>query len=123
MNNKEIENLKLALLNLARQGCRIKVASAGVEGRIVGVGFKPYWTGPYDSKIDRLEINYIDDLGNIRSYYLNFITDYDVVSNDGRGFDSMKNACIDIHQFSVLNERRKKQPDKVRIEICQDENK
>lgn len=120
MNYKQIENLKFALLNLARQGCRLNIPSHGVSGRIIGVGFKPYWTSPLDSKIEKMEINYVDDTGNVIPFNLHNITKYDVISNDGTGYESMQNACMDIHVFSQSNGRDEEPYEKVRVEISKD---
>lgn len=121
MNYKEIESLKLALLSLARKGCKLRIPSAGISGRVVGVGFRPYWTGPLDSIIEKLEINYMDDLGKVRNHCFLAVTGYDVVSNDGRGYDSMKNACIDLQTLSAKNDRGKQKNETVRLEIYMEE--
>lgn len=120
MNYKQIENLKLALLSLARQGCRLDIPSHGINGRIIGVGFKPYWTSPVDSKIEKLEINYIDGSDRIVPFSFHNIIGYDVISNDGTGYESMENACMDIHVFSQSKSRDEESIEKVRIEISKE---
>jgi hypothetical protein len=117
MNYKQIENLKLALLNLARQGCGLKIPSYGINGRIISVGFKPYWTSPVDSKIEKLELSYIDDSGRAVPFTFHNVVNYDVISNDGTGYHSMTNACIDIHVFSQPGSRDKEPIEKIRVEI------
>jgi len=119
MNYIDIEKLKYTLANLVRQGCRIKIPDYSIDGKVVGVGFKPYWTNPYDSKIDKLEFNILDRYGNIFPFYFNFITGYDVLSYDGREFAESKNINIDIFMYYPNKARagNEDSSEKVRIEI------
>ena len=121
MDYKKIENLKLALLHLTRQQCRLKVPAYGIDGRMIGVGFRPYWTGPLDSKIEKLEINVAEDNGKIVPFYLHNVLNYEVISNDGRGYDSMKNACLDIHIYSQDQAGEGDSGHKIRLEITGEE--
>lgn len=120
MNYNDIENIKLALLNLARQRCRLRIPSQGIDGKVVGVGFKPYWTGSMDSKMEKLEFDYIDSSGRAATFSLYNITDYSVISHDGRGYDSLKNACIDFKILSPGKNRGEEPYEKVRIDIVTD---
>jgi hypothetical protein len=122
MNYIDIERLKYALANLVRQGCRIKIPNYGIDGKVVGVGFKPYWTNPYDSKIDKLEFNILDNYGQIFPFYFNYITGYDVLSHDGREFEDSKNINIDIFMYSPnkARARNEESSEKVHIEIISD---
>jgi hypothetical protein len=117
MDYKQIESLKMALINLAKQGSSLKIPLYNIDGRIVGVGFKPYWTSPLDSKIDKLEINYVDRLGRVIPFRFYNIIGYDVISNDGRDYDSMKNVSLDIHVYSPDKSRDEEPYEKVRIDI------
>lgn len=118
MNFKQIEILKLALLHLSRQGSLVSIPAYGISGKIAGVGFRPYWTGPADTKIEKLELNIIDKSGKVKLFNFDNVIGYDVVSNDGRGYDTMKNATLDIHIFSTDKQTDHKPMEKVRIEIC-----
>ncbi|HEX2926016.1 MAG TPA: hypothetical protein VHP38_07125 [Ruminiclostridium sp.] len=120
MNYKQIESLKFALLNLARQGCRVSIPSYGINGRIIAMGFKPYWTSPVDSKIEKLEINYVDDYGRIVPFNFHNIISYNVISNDGTGFENMRNACVEFHVFSQSKSRDEEPIEKVLIEISKE---
>ena len=118
MNNAEIERLKYVLTNLVRQGCRIKIPTRGVDGRVVGVGFKPYWTNPIDSKIDRLVFDIIDNYGRIVPFYINYITGYDVLSQDGSRFENAKSISLDIYMYSPNKAGEKDSGAKVQLEIA-----
>jgi len=117
MNYAEIESLKLALTNLTRYGCRINLPAYGIEGRIIGVGFKPYWTNPVDSKIDRLEFNILDSHGRVIPFNFNYITGYDVLSQDGRRFEDSKSVSMDILVYSPDKAREENFSQKVRLDI------
>jgi hypothetical protein len=116
----DIENLKQALSNLARQGCRLRIPSHGIDGKVIGVGFKPFWTGSVDTKIEKLEFDYIDSTRRAVTFSLYNITDYSVISHDGKGYDSLKNAGIDFKTFSPGKNRGEESYEKVHIDIVAD---
>jgi hypothetical protein len=66
---------------------------------------------------EKLEINLMDDRGKIIPFSLFNIVNYDVLSNDGKGYDSMKNASLDIHVYSTSKARDKEPVEKIRVEI------
>lgn len=117
MNHKDIESLKFTLTNLVRQGCKLTCEAYGVDGRVVGVGFRPFWTNPVDSKIEKLEFNFIDNYGRIMPFYLYNVIGYDVVSRDGPRLDNPKNISLDMHVFSPNKQRDANPHDKIRINI------
>jgi len=45
--NREI---KAVLTKMMKKGCMLMIPAYGAEGRIVSIGFRPYWTNPGDSK-------------------------------------------------------------------------
>lgn len=117
MNYTEIERLKLTLTSLVRQGCRVKVPAYGVEGRVIGVGFKPYWTNNIDSKIDKLEFNIMDNYGRVFPFNFNYVTGYDVITKDANRFEDSKNVSMDIVVYSPNKSRDENFSEKVRLEI------
>ncbi|NLD45994.1 MAG: hypothetical protein GX660_02180 [Clostridiaceae bacterium] len=118
MDYKQIEKLKSVMINLSRYGCRLKVPFYGISGRIVGVGFKPFWTSPVDSKIEKLEINFLDDFGKLVPFIFYNIISYDVINSEEKG--NIKNVSLDIHVCS-LNQKRHGDPvEKVRVEMFSD---
>ncbi|MDP4180425.1 MAG: hypothetical protein Q8942_04950 [Bacillota bacterium] len=116
MNYKEIEALKYTLSNMAMRGARIKNNDFKVDGKIVGVGFKPYWSNPYDTKIEKLELNVLDNNGRILPFNFYHIIGYDIVSYDGKEFRSSDNVSIDIHVYSPVSNRNENY-DKVRVDL------
>jgi hypothetical protein len=118
MNYVDIERLKYALANFVRQGCRVKIPHYGVDGKVVGVGFKPYWTKPFDSKIDKLELNIMDDFGRIFPFNFNYITGYEIMSHDGERFEDSRSANLDIFIYSPNSTIAESANEKVRLEIA-----
>jgi hypothetical protein len=117
MQYSKIESLKLTLTNLARQGSKIRIPSFDVSGKIVGIGFKPYWTSPLDSKIETLEIQFTDDYGRLIPFNFYNITNYDIIENDRAQKDDSINTTLDIHIFSPNKNRDEDPYEKIRVEI------
>ena len=117
MNHKEIESLKATLARLVGHGCKMKNDVYGVNGRVVGVGFRPFWTNPADSKIEKLEFNFVDANGRVRPFYLYNVIGYDIVSYDADRLDNSRNISFDIHVYSPNKGRDEEPYDKIRIDI------
>jgi hypothetical protein len=117
MNYNEIEALKNILANLSRKGCRLRIPSYGIDGRLVGIGFKPYWTTPTDTKIEKIEFNVIDSFGRTAPFILSYITGYDVISGNDSEPDGPKVMDFDFHVYSPGNSRFKQPNEKVRVEM------
>lgn len=117
MNYKEIEELKSALTNMMKKGSTLRVPAYGASGKVVGIGFKPYWTNPGDSKIEKLEINFMDASGRVIPFNFFNIIGYEVISRDGKDINETDNVSLDIHVYSPLKSRGAEPYDKIRIEI------
>ncbi|HHV98361.1 MAG TPA: hypothetical protein GXX36_02105 [Clostridiaceae bacterium] len=116
MNYNEIERLKYTLINLARQGCELKIPAYGIKGRILGVGFNPYWTNPGDSKINKLEFSIIDKNGMIFPVKFNNIMEYKILKNDAERSEDSKNISMDIALYTP-GARDKESSKKIRLEF------
>lgn len=117
MEPKEIEKLKSKLMQLTKSGCKIKNDTYGIDGRIIGIGFKPLWANASDSKIDKVEFEFVDSAGRIRPFFLYNIVGFEVVSSDGERDEDSKNVNFDIHIFSPSKARTEEPYDKIRIEF------
>lgn len=117
MNYAEIERFKFTLTNLIRQGCRISLPAYEVDGRLISVGFKPYWTNTSDWKIDRLEFNIMDSNRRVIPFNFNYVTGYDVLSQDGRRFEDSKSISMDIHVYTPDKTREENSGEKVRLDM------
>ncbi|HHV30001.1 hypothetical protein [Acetivibrio mesophilus] len=119
MNYKEIEELKSTLTNMMKKGCTLMVPAYRATGKIVGIGFKPYWTNPADSKIEKLEINFMDSIGRVIPFDIYNIIGYEIVSLDGKRIEDAKNICLDIHLYTNVKRRSTEKGDTLRIEISE----
>ena len=119
MNSKEIDVLKLAITNMMQLGCTVNIPEYDVKGRIIGVRFKPYWTKPVDTKIERLEFNIVDESGRIKPFTLYDIIGYDILSYDVKSSGELESVNMDIHLLSTENVSQKEPFDKVRVELKQ----
>lgn len=123
MNYSEIEKLKSIITNLMQRGSRLKVPAHNVDGKIIGVGFKPYWTNPTDSKIEKLEINFMDSYGRIIPFNFYNITRYSVISHDDQRLENSQNVSLDIHLFAPHKVRDEEPYEKIRVDIVSEQNK
>jgi len=115
--SRKIEAFKFTLTDMARQGCRILIADQNISGRIVGIGFKPFWTGSADSKIERLDFNYVDDRGQLHAYRFHDIIGYEIISNEDTRKTDSETICLDLYVFSPSKANTDEPYDKMRIEL------
>ncbi|MFZ5989518.1 MAG: hypothetical protein ACOYWZ_20670 [Bacillota bacterium] len=123
MNSRDIEKLKETLTNMMKNGCKLHVPAYGASGRVVGIGFKPYWTNPIDSKIEKLEINFMDNNGRIIPFNFYNVIGYDIVSHEGQRLDNANSISLDIHVYSPVKSRDEESYDKVRVEISREQER
>lgn len=117
MNYREIENLKSLLLQMAKQGYRLRNDTFGIDGKIVGLGFKPYWTNPADSKIHKLEFNVSDNYGKVIPFYFYNVVGFNITAKDGARLDKSKDLSFEIQVFTPDKTREKEPYDKVSVQI------
>lgn len=125
MNPRDIEGFKSALMGLLSRGCKVNIPSHGISGRIVGIGFKPYWTGPADSKIEKLELNIFEDSGRLVPFSIFNIIDYKIISRDPEKLDirQIGNLVLEIIFYTPNGSSEEGRGDKVRIELSVENKK
>lgn len=101
MNYREIEEFKSTLMQILKKGCRVKIDTYGIDGKIIGVGFKPYWTNPADSKIDKVEFDILCDNGKIMPFYLQNVIGSHIKAQDGKDLGISRNLCLEIYTYSL----------------------
>ncbi|HOM03204.1 MAG TPA: hypothetical protein PLH43_10295 [Acetivibrio sp.] len=117
MNYREIEELKSALTNMMKKGCVLMIPAYRAEGRIVSIGFKPYWTNPGDSKIEKIEIDFIDRKGRVIPFNIYNIIGYKIASLDGRSMEDAKSVSLEIHLYPNARSRNPEEYDTLHLEI------
>lgn len=119
MNQKEIEEFKSMFTRMAMKGSRIRSSRFRVDGKLVGVGFKPFWTNVYDTKIEKLELNVLDKKGKIMPFNILHVVGYEVIGEGGREGNGEGEMTLDIRIFSPAKGREEPY-DKIRIEFVSD---
>jgi len=100
MDYREIEGLKSFLMDRLREGYRISIDPIGIDGKLIGIGFRPYWTNLGDSKIDKLEFNILKDNGQIIPIRLNNLVGYKITAQDDISSPDVKNLNLHIMLYS-----------------------
>jgi hypothetical protein len=114
---KAIDELKSEITNLVKDGKFIGISQFRISGKVIGAGFKPYWTSRYDSKIDKLELNILNKSGAIIPFVFNNIVGYEKSLEDLVSENDSSKKYLEIHVFSPNKAREKEPYDKIRLEI------
>jgi len=123
MDYKDIEKFKSVMMHLVSKGCNVSIPEYGVYGRLVGVGYKPYWTSPGDNIIKKLELNIANACGQIIQFKLDNVIGYKVVSYDANRPGNPDNLNLEIHFFSPAKTRGTESIDKISINFIKEEAK
>ncbi len=117
MNPEQIERFKSLLTLTMRRGCEIQIPSHGFGGKIISIGFKPFWTHPMDTKISGLNLDCLDKRGAIKTYVLHDIVGYEIVSHDGADIMSSKTFSMDVYVFVASKAYSQDPYDKIRMDF------
>jgi len=95
----------------------------GIDGKLIDIGYRPFWTSQHDSKIEKLELNFLSDKGILVPLVLNNIVDYELYPNEGKRNKKYRINTIELMTLSpYLNPRNAKNIyDKVNLEIIYDD--
>ena len=101
----------------------VRSIDLGIDGKLMAVGYKPYWTSRQDSKIEKLELNFLSSRGIMVPLILNNIVDYELLPKEGRRNKKYRINIIELMILSpFINPRNVKDIyDKVKIEIIYDD--
>ncbi len=121
MNYIEIDKLKSIFSNLQKDQNTIRSIDYGIDGKILAIGYNPYWTTRYDSKIVKLELNFLNKNGAMVPLVFQNIVDYKIYPKEVK--KNRKNSKINEIELILLSlERNKKEEyNKVRLEIIYDD--
>lgn len=119
MNYVEIDRLKGIFLNMLKNENTIRSIDLGIDGKLMAVGYKPYWTSPQDSKIEKLELNFLSSRGIMVPLILRNIVDYELYPKEGRRNKKYRVNTVELIMLSpYMNPRDVKNLyDKIKIEI------
>jgi len=95
----------------------------GIDGKLIAIGYNPYWTSKFDSKIEKLELNFLSNNGIMVPLILSNIVDYELYPKESKRNKNYRINTIDLMILSpYLNPKNAKDIyDKVKIEIIYDD--
>ena len=123
MNYIQIDRLKSIFSDMLINQYTVRSIDLGIDGKLMAVGYKPYWTSRQDSKIEKLELNFLSSRGIMVPLILNNIVDYELLPKEGRRNKKYRINIIELMILSpFINPRNVKDIyDKVKIEIIYDD--
>lgn len=123
MNYVQIDRLKGIFSNLLQNQYTLRSIDLGIDGKLIAVGYKPYWTARNDSKIEKLEMNFLSSRGIMVPLILNNIVDYELYPKDGKRNKKYRINLIELMILSPFTNPRNLKDiyDRVKIEIIYDD--
>ncbi len=119
MDYMEIDKLKSLFSDMLRNQNIIRSMDLGIEGRLIAIGYKPYWTSRQDSKIETLELNFQNSNGVMIPIILRNVVNYELHPKEGKRNKKYRVSMIDIMLLSpyMLSKNSKDVYNKIRLEI------
>ncbi len=101
----------------------IRSIDLGIDGKLIAIGYNPYWTSQYDSKIEKLELNFLSSRGIMVPLILRNIVDFELYPKEGRRNKKYRINTIELMILSpYMNPKNVKDIyDRVKFEIIYDE--
>jgi hypothetical protein len=111
--------LKSIFSNMLKNQNTLRSIDLGIDGKLIAIGYKPYWTSQHDSKIEKLELNFLSSRGIMVPLILKNIVDFELYPKDGRRNKKYRVNTIELMILSpYMNPRNAKEIyDKVKFEI------
>jgi len=123
LNYTEIDKLKSIFSNMLKNQNTLRSIDLGIDGKLIAIGYNPYWTSKFDSKIEKLELNFLSNNGIMVPLILSNIVDYELYPKESKRNKNYRINTIDLMILSpYLNPKNAKDIyDKVKIEIIYDD--
>ena len=84
LNYIEIDRLKNIFSNMLINQHNLRSIDLGIDGKLIAIGYKPYWTSKNDSKIEKLELNFLSNRGIMVPLILKNIVNYELYPKEGK---------------------------------------
>jgi hypothetical protein len=123
LNYIEIDRLKGIFSNMLKDQDNLRSIDLGIDGKLIAIGYKPYWTSRNDSKIEKLELNFLSNRGIMVPLILNNIVDYELYPKEGRRNKKYRINTIELMMLApyIRPQNSKDMYDKIKFEIIYDE--
>lgn len=127
MNYNEINRLKNVFSHLSMGQNIVRNLDYGIDGRIVAIGYHPYWTGQNDTKIEKLELSFLSDSGVLVPLLLKNIVDFNILPKENRRSRKYRMTAIELTIFNedmrqLINTKNEKDIyEKIKLDIIYDD--
>ncbi len=123
MDYMDIDRLKNLFSDMLRNQWTLRSMDLGIEGKLIGIGYKPYWTNRQDSKIETLELNFLGSRGVMVPIILKNVVDYELYPKEGKKSKKYRANMIEVILLSpyMLSRNSKDVYDKIKLEIIYDD--
>jgi len=111
--------LKNIFSDMLRNQYTLRSMELGIDGKLMAVGYKPYWTSRQDSKIETLELNFLSSKGVMVPIILRNVVSYELYPKEGRKNKKYRVNMIELLILSpyMLARNSKDVYDKIKLEI------
>ncbi len=119
MDYMDIDRLKNIFSDMLRNQYTLRSMELGIDGKLMAVGYKPYWTSRQDSKIETLELNFLSSKGVMVPIILRNVVNYELYPKEGRKNKKYRVNMIELLILSpyMLARNSKDVYDKIKLEI------
>ncbi len=123
MDYMDIDRLKNLFSDMLRNQWTLRSMDLGIEGKLIAIGYKPYWTNRQDSKIETLELNFLGSRGVMVPIILKNVVDYELYPKEGKKSKKYRANMIEFILLSpyMLSRNSKDVYDKIKLEIIYDD--
>lgn len=115
MDYMDINRLKNLFSDMLKNQHTLKSMELGIEGKLIAVGYKPYWTNRQDSKIETLELNFLSG-GIMVPIVLRNVVNYELYPKKNKKNRVNAIELILLSPF-LLSRNAREVYDKIKIEI------
>lgn len=95
----------------------------GINGKLIAVGYNPYWTSRLDSKIEKIELSFLNSRGIMVPLVLKNVVDFEIYPKEGRRSKKYRINSIELMTLSpYVNPKNQKDIyDRVKFEVIYDD--
>lgn len=113
--------LKSVLADILKNQNTLRSTDLGLDGKLMAVGYSPFWTSRYDSKIEKIELNFMSSRGIMVPLILKNIVDFELYPKEGRRNKKYRINTIELIMLSPYNNPMRDIYDKVKFEVIYEE--
>jgi hypothetical protein len=123
LNYKEIDILKGVFSNMLKNQYTLRSIELGINGKLIAIGYNPYWTSRLDSKIEKIELSFLNSRGIMVPLVLNNVVDFEIYPKEGRRSKKYRINTIELMTLSpYVNPKNQKDIyDRVKFEVIYDD--